>query len=181
MPPIPRRPAARRERERLQARRLRAAELFAAGVRQAEVARRLGVSRQAVSLWHAAWQGGGTEALRSRGPTGPAPKVSDAQLRQVEQALLAGATANGFVGELWTLERIATVIEQLTGVRHHPARLWALLRHRLGWSVQRPKRRAAERDQDAIDRWVAERWPQILQTPNGAKPAWSSSTKARSA
>ena len=95
MPTIPRRPAARRERERLQARRLRAAELFAAGVRQAEVARRLGVSRQAVSLWHAAWQGGGTEALRSRGPTGPTPKVSDAQLRQVEQALLAGATANG--------------------------------------------------------------------------------------
>ena len=179
--PFPGRPGAQQERERLQARRLRAAELFAVGVRQAEVARQLGVSRQAASGWHAAWQAGGTDALRSRGPTGPTPRVSDAQLRQVEQALLEGATANGFVGELWTLDRIAAVIERLTGVRHHPAHVWALLRHRLGWSVQRPKRRAAERDQAAIDRWVAERWPRILQTPNGAEPAWSSSTSPRSA
>jgi len=181
MPTVARRPAAQQERERLQARRLRAAELFAIGVRQAEVARQLGVSRQAVSLWHARWRTGGTDALRSRGPTGPSPRLSDQQLAQVEQALLEGAGANGFTGELWTLERIAIVIERLTGVRHHPAWVWALLHHRLAWTVQRPRRRATERDQDAIDRWVKERWPQIKQTPNGADPAWSSSTKARSA
>ena len=180
MPTVPRRPAAQRERDRLQARRLRAGELFTAGLRQAEVARQLDVSAQAVSVWHARWQTGGTEALRSRGPSGPTPRLSDAQLARVEQALLDGAAAHGFVGELWTLDRIATVIELLTGVRHHPAWVWALLRHRLGWSVQRPKRRAAERDQAAIDRWVAEDWPRIKQTPNGAEPVWSS-TKARSA
>jgi transposase len=181
MPTIARRPAAQQERERLQARRLRAGELFAIGVRQAEIARQLGVSRQAVSLWHARFKAGGTDALRSRGPTGPAPRLSDQQLAGVEQALLEGATANGFTGELWTLERIAIVIQRLTGVRHHPAHIWALLHHRLGWTVQRPRRRAAERDQGAIDRWVKERWPQIKQTPNGAKPVWSSWTKARSA
>jgi Winged helix-turn helix len=82
----------------------------------------------------------------------------------VEQALLKGAGANGFVGELWTLDRIATVVERLTGVRHHPAWVGALLRHRLGWSVQRPVRRAAERDQAAIHRWVKEDWPRIKQT-----------------
>jgi len=59
------------------------------------------------------------------------------------------------------LERIAAVIERLTGVRHHPAHVWALQRHRLGWSVQRPKRRAAERDQAAIDHWVKQDWPRI--------------------
>jgi transposase len=145
------------------------------------VARQLGVSAQAVSVWHARFKAGGTDALHSRGPSGPAPRLSDTQLAIVEQALLDGATANGFTGELWTLDRIALVIKRLTGVRHHPAHVWALLRHRLGWTVQRPKRRAAERDQAAIDRWVKERWPQILQTPNGAEPVWSSSTKARSA
>jgi transposase len=181
MPTVPRRPAAQRERDRLQARRLRAAELFTAGVRQAEVARQLDVSAQAVSVWHARWRAGGVEALHSRGPSGPGPRLSDQQLAEVEQALLKGATANGFTGELWTLDRIATVIERLTGVQHHPAWVWALLHHRLGWSVQRPRRRAAERDQAAIDRWVKERWPRILQTPNGAEPAWSSSTRARSA
>ena len=181
MPTVPRRPAAQQERDRLQARRLRAAELFAAGVIQAEVARQLEVSAQAVSVWHVRFQQGGAEALRSRGPSGPAPRLSDAQLARIEQALLEGATANGFVGELWTLDRVAVVIQRLTRVQHHPAHVWALLRHRLGWSVQRPKRRAAERDQAAIDRWVKERWPQILQTPNGAAPAWSSSTSPRSA
>jgi transposase len=142
MPTIARRPAAQQERERRQARRLRAAELFAIGVCQAEIARQLGVSPQAVSVWHARFRAGGTDALHSRGPSGPAPKVADAQFDQVEQALLEGATANGFVGELWTLDRVATVIERLTGVRYHPAQVWALLRHRLGWSVQRPARRA---------------------------------------
>jgi transposase len=181
MPTVPRRPAAQRERDRLQARRLRAAELFAAGVRQAEVARQLGVSAQAVSVWYARWQRGGPEALHSRGPSGPSPRLSNTQLVTVEQALLQGASANGFIGELWTLERIALVIQRLTGVRHHPAWVWALLRHRLGWSVQRPVRRAAERDQAAIDRWVKERWPRILQTPNGAEPAWFSSMRPRSA
>jgi transposase len=181
MPTVARRAAAQRERDRLQARRLRAAELFAAGVYQAEVGRRLGVSAQAVSVWHARWQRGGAEALRSKGPSGPAPRLSDAQLATVEQALLKGATAHGFTGELWTLERVALVIERRTGVRHHPAHVWALLHHRLGWSVQRPKRRAAERDQAAIDRWVKERWPAIKQMPNGAEPAWSSSTSPRSA
>jgi len=107
MPTIARRPAAQQERERLQARRLRAAELFATDVRQAEVARQLDVSRQSVHLWYRRWQAAGLEALRSQGPTGPAPKLSDSQLHQVEQALLKGAGANGFVGELWTLDRIA--------------------------------------------------------------------------
>jgi len=181
MPTVPRRAAAQQERDRLQARRLRAAALFAAGVHQAEVARQLEVSAQAVSVWHRRWQAGGSEALRSKGPSGPAPRLSDTQLATIEQALLAGATANGFTGELWTLDRVALVIERLTGVKHHPAHVWALLRHRLGWTVQRPKRRAAERDQAAIDRWVKERWPRILQTPNGAEPAWSSSTNPRSA
>ena len=181
MPTVPRRPAAQRERDRLEARRLRAAELFAAGVTQAGVARQLEVSAQAVSVWHARWKAGGTDGLGSRGPSGPAPRLSDAQLATVEQALLDGAAANGFAGELWTLERIAVVIERLTGVQHHPAHVWALLRHRLGWSVQRPVRRAAERDQDAIDRWVKHDWPAIKQTPNGAEPVWSSSTRPRSA
>jgi transposase len=47
------------------------------------------------------------------------------------------------------------VIERLTGVSYHPGHVWKLLRHRL----QRPARRAVERDERAIARWVAEDWP----------------------
>jgi transposase len=163
MPTVPGRPAAQQARERLEARRLGAAELFAAGVGQAEVARQLGVSAQAACVWHRRCKAGGPEALRSKGPSGPAPRLPDAQLVTVEQALFDGAGANGFVGELWTVDRVALVIERLTGVRHHPAHVWALLRHRLGWTVQRPARHAVERDETAIARWVAQEWPRIKQ------------------
>jgi transposase len=174
--PTTRRPSPAEQRAAREARRLQAAELFAQGRTQAEVARTLGVSRQAVSRWHARLEQGGVDALRSRGPTGPDPKLSAAQLAKVEQALLQGARANGFDTDLWTLERIAVVITQVTGVRHHPGHVWSILRRRLGWSLQRPERRASERDEQAIARWVAAEWPRIKRGPAPSRPGWSSST-----
>ncbi|HEX3201288.1 MAG TPA: helix-turn-helix domain-containing protein, partial [Actinomycetes bacterium] len=76
--------------------------MFALGRTQAEVAHQLGVSRQSAHLWHVRYLQGGVDALRSRGPTGPDPKLSDAQLAKIEDALLAGAMANGFDTDLWT-------------------------------------------------------------------------------
>jgi transposase len=174
--PTTRRPRPTEQRAALEARRLQAAELFAQGRSQAEVAHQLGVSRQSAHLWHARFQQGGVDALRSRGPTGPDPKVSATQLAEIEQALLAGAMANGFDTDLWTLERVAVVITQLTGVRYHPGHVWVILRHRLGWSLQRPQRRARERDEEAILRWVAQEWPRIKKGPPQNRPGSSSST-----
>jgi transposase len=169
--PTTRRPRPAEERAALEARRLQAAELFAQGRTQAEVAHALGVSRQSAHVWHARFTQGGVEALRSRGPTGPDPKLSDAQLAKVEQALLAGAMANGFATDLWTLERVAVVITQLTGIRYHPGHVWVILRRRLGWTLQRPERRASERDEEAIARWVAHEWPRIKKGAAAAS-AW---------
>jgi transposase len=152
-----------RDRQAFQRVRLRAGELFATGHAQAEVARTLGVSRQNVSRWHAHWQAGGPDALRSAGPTGQAPRLSDAQLAAIDQALRQGARAHGFDTDHWTLARIATVIEQVTGVAYHPGHVWKLLRHRLHYRLQRPARRAIERDEQAIQRWVATDWPRIRQ------------------
>jgi transposase len=174
--PTTRRSRPAEERAAREARRLQAAELFVQGHTQAVVAHQLGVSRQAVSVWHARFIQGGVEALRSRGPTGPDPKVSDAQLAKVEEALLQGAQANGFDTDLWTLERVAVVITQLTGVRHHPGHVWSILRRRLGWSVQRPQRRASERDEEAIARWVAHEWPRSKKGSAQNRPGSSSST-----
>jgi putative transposase len=138
---------------------MQAGALFAAGRSQAEVVRTLGVARQNASRWHAQWRVGGPEALRSAGPTGQAPRLSDAQLAAIDQALRAGAREYGFDTDHWTLARITTVIERLTGVAYHPGHTWKLLRHRLHYRLQRPARRAVERDEQAIARWVAEDWP----------------------
>jgi transposase len=148
-----------RDRQAFEGVRMQAGELFAAGHTQAQVARTLGVARQNVSRWHALWQAGGPEALRSAGPTGPGPRLSDAQLAAIDQTLRQGARAHGFDTDHWTLVRVGSVIEQVTGVAYHPGHVWKLLRHRLHYRLQRPARRAIERDERAIARWVAEDWP----------------------
>jgi transposase len=163
-----------------QARRERAAELFAQGRSQAEVARQLDVSRQSASRWHARWQADGTAALRTRGPTGRPPKVPDTALEGIEQALLEGALAHGFATDVWTLERIAVVIQGLTGVALSNPSVWRLLRERLGWTVQRPQRQAKERDEQAIQHWVAHEWPRIKKGPAQNRPGLSSSTNQAS-
>jgi transposase len=152
-----------RDREAFEAVRMQAGALFAAGHTQADVARTLGVARQNVSRWHAQWRTSGQDALRSAGPTGTPPRLSDQQLQAVDEALRQGARAHGFDTDHWTLARIATVIERLTGVRYHPGHVWKLLRHRMDYRLQRPARRAVERDEQAIARWVATDWPRIRQ------------------
>jgi transposase len=148
-----------RDRQAFEGVRMQAGELFAAGHTQAEVARTLGVARQNVSRWHAQWQAGGLQALASRGPTGYAPRLSQAQLDAVDQALRQGARAHGFDTDHWTLDRVTSVIERLTGVAYHRGHVWKLLRHRLHYRLLRPARRAVERDERAVARWVAEDWP----------------------
>jgi transposase len=165
-----------RQRAERQARRERAAQLFAQGRTQAEVARELDVSRQSAGRWHTHWQADGAAALRTRGPTGRRPKVADEQLAAIEQALLEGALAHGFTTDVWTLDRIAVVIQGLTGVALSNPSVWRLLRERLGWTVQRPQRQAKERDEEAIQHWVAYEWPRIKQGPAQNRPGLSSST-----
>jgi len=167
---------ARRDFSGMERRRKRAARLFAQGATQADVARELEVSRQSVSRWYADWQAGGTTALKAAGRAGRMPRLSEAQLRRVERALRKGPRAHGFATDLWTLDRVAAVIEAESGVRYHPGHVWKLLRDKLGWSRQRPARRAVERDDEAIARWVAEDWPRIKRGPADAKRGSSSRT-----
>jgi transposase len=148
-----------RDRQAFEGVRMQAGALFAAGHSQAEVAHQLGVARQNVSRWHGQWRAGGLQAPRSAGPTGPTPRLDDQQLHAVDQVLRQGALAYGFDTDHWTLARITTVIEQLTGITHHPGHTWKLLHHRLHYRLQRPARRAVERNERAIARWVAEDWP----------------------
>ncbi len=145
-----------------------AADLFEQGVIPAEVARQVGVSHQIVSDWRAAWRRTGRDGLRGAGRAGRLPKLSREQLAQVEVELAKGAEANGYANDLWTLQRVAEVIERVTGVAYHPARVWHILREGLGWSWQRPARRAAERNEEAVHQWVKKRWPQ-LKKARGAR------------
>jgi transposase len=87
--------------------------------------------------------------------------LSREQLVEVEAVLAEGAAANGYPTDLWTLARVAEVIERISGVSYHPRHVWRVLRQQLGWSWQRPARRAVERDEATIARWLKRRWPQL--------------------
>lgn len=165
----------RRDRQALEDRRKEAARLFRQGFSQADVARELEVSRQSVSRWHQAWREGGVAALKKAKRAGRPPLLTPAELKRVERQLLKGAVANGFASELWTLERVATVIAKETGVEYHPGHVWRLLKQ-MGWSLQKPARRALERDEEAIQRWVKETWPEVKKTPPASRPGSSSRT-----
>jgi transposase len=149
---------------------MRAADMFARGKRQVDVVTELGVSAQTASRWYQAWQEQGRDGLAGAGRAGRRRKLADAKLAEVEAALLAGPRANGFPTEMWTLARVAEVIERVTGVRYSQAQTWAVLRERLGWSRQRPARRAVERNEEAIATWVKQDWPRIKKAPGAAAP-----------
>jgi transposase len=143
----------RRDLEALRDRRLRAAEMFAAGRRQVNVAVELEVSQQTASRWYRQWIEGGREALEGAGRAGRRPRLDDTQIAAIREELLKGPQAHGFTTGVWTLGRVAIVIERLTAVQYGPTQTWTILRTRLGWSRQRPARRAVERDEDAIVAW----------------------------
>lgn len=147
----------------LERRRRRGARLLAAGESQAEVARRVGVSRQTVMRWDRVRQNGGLEALRRARHFGRPERLSTEQREELVRLLKDGAIASGFPTELWTLPRIAQLLEQKFAVSMVPSSVWRLL-GRLGWSVQRPTGQARERDERAIRRWKAKRWPELKKS-----------------
>jgi transposase len=159
---------------------MRAVELFEAGMRQVDVVTRLGVSAQTASRWYRSWRAGGRDALVGAQRLGRTPRLSDGQLAEVQAALVAGPKANGFATDMWTLARVAQVIERVTGVRYSPSQTWLILRQRLGWTRQRPARRAVERDDEAIEQWVKRDWPRIKRGLDAKTRGSASRTRADS-
>ena len=124
------------------------------------IAQALGVTEGAVSQWLKRAREGGPEALRVRIPPGPTPKLTAEQQAQLPVLLAHGAEAYGFLGDVWTTKRVAALIKQEFGIHYHPAHVSRLLRA-VGWSPQKPIRRATQRDEAAIERWTTERWPAL--------------------
>jgi len=123
----------------------------------------VGVDRRSVRRWNATYRDQGKAALKAKPATGRPPAL-DAKARQrIERLLLKGAGAAGFPTDLWTCPRVAQVIEQRFGVSYHVDHVGRLL-HSLGWSPQKPERRAVERDEDEIRRWVKQDWPKVKKT-----------------
>lgn len=117
------------------------------------------------------------EALRAKPHPGRLPKLTAQQKKELEGILLQGAQASGFPTDLWTLERVALVIEREFGVRYHPRYVWHILTA-MGWSAQKAERRARERDEEAIAAWRIEGWAKVKKVPR-AWPAYRADRRER--
>jgi transposase len=157
--------AERARRERV---RLAAAEMIEAGASDREVAKQFRVSRMSVNRQRRTLAAGGRPALASKGAAGAKCKLTPAQVAELEGVLDAGPAAAGYADQRWTLARIAGQVWQRFGVDYTLAGMDVLL-HRIGWTVQVPARRAAERDEDKIARWREETWPVV----KGRRRTWA--------
>ena len=156
--------------QQLERRRQRAIALLEQGLSMKAVAQRLGTSYVSVFRWQASAAQGGVTALQAKPVPGRPCKLSEWERNRLLDLLLEGALAYGYPNELWTLKRIAAVIQKEFGVEHHPNHVWRILRN-ADWSCQVPERRAIQRDDQAIAHWKRYKWPQIKKSPKTWGPS----------
>jgi len=149
--------------EVLEYRRHRALELLDEGRSLNEVGRLLDCAPSSVMRWRDARQSGGDDALKVKFASGRPPKLTEKQKRSLEKILLKGPLSAGYRTDLWTTARIAEVIERKFAVRYHRDHIGRLM-GQMGWSHQKPERRASQRDEDRIADWVKNEWPRVKKT-----------------
>lgn len=165
--------------EVLEHRRHRALALLDEGRSLNEVARLVGSAPSSVMRWRDARRRGGDQALKVRFSPGRPTKLTKRQRSSLVRRLLRGAMAYGHSTELWTTRRIADLIKQEFGIDYHPDHVGRLM-HGLGWTHQKPERRAQERNEAAIVRWKEVNWSRVKKTLPGWVPISSSSTNRAS-
>lgn len=161
----------------LERRRLLAIQRVAEGYSAEEVAEFLGVNPGTVRRWVTAFRHHGAAGLVAQPVPGRPPKLSATQEKIVRRWLSDCPTEHGFATELWTAPRLAQLIEQEWGIHFHPGYLAAWLRQR-GYTPQKPRRVARERNEEAIARWLAQDWPRVKKRPAGAARACCGWTRA---
>lgn len=160
----------RRDRQALQKRRFQALKLYQKGQTQYQIAKQLKVSFEGVSNWVETYRQQGLKGLQSKGRPGPRPRLTDSKRRKLKQAILKGPKAQGYTTDLWTLQRLTALIKKLARTSYHPGHVWKIVVS-LGFSCQKPQKRAKERDEQAIKNWLHKTWPRIKRgRPNPAFP-----------
>jgi transposase len=146
----------------LERRRRRGVELLSQGESPTFVARILGVDRSSLYRWRQRAADGPAALAAQPHPHRP-PRLSTGQLGVLESLLTQGAAAHGWPNQLWTTDRVGELIFRHFNIRYHHDHVGRFLRQRLGWTPQKPRRVARERDEDAIRNWQAQEFPRIAR------------------
>ena len=153
----------------LEIRRRTAVALRKQGLSMRDVAAKIGCRPSSVCRWEHALNRFGEHGLDSKPQAGGKSRLTPIQRDLLGRYLVAGPRAFGWHNELWTLSRVARLIETKFGVSYHISNVHRVLRQ-LGFTPQKPARLARERDDVAIDHFRKKRWPAVKKSPaRGAK------------
>jgi transposase len=148
------------------AKRLQAVVLNSEGRTSGELAHLLAAPRSRVSEWLARYQAFGVDGLLEGHRSGRPLELTPAQSKQLDNILDSGPVAYGLDTGIWTSPMIAWVIEEEFDIHYHPGHVRKLL-HRLGFSVQRPRRVLARANADQQDRWQRYTYPSLKKKRSG--------------
>src|SRR5712692_4936679 len=140
---------------------------------QTEAAATYGVSLRAVSKWMKLARDGGLRALKA-GKRGRRPGGGRLNARRAARirALIIGKMPDQLKLPffLWTREAVARLIEREYGIAVSQTTVGRYLKA-WGMSAQKPVRRAYERNDEAIARWLDEDYPTIVKEAKREKAA----------
>ena len=135
---------------------------------------RFRMSRMSANRWRRALAADGRAALASKGTGGGSASSPPPSCVSERRSWTRGRPRRWDEDRCWTLARIGEVIDARFQVGFTLAGVDLLL-HRIGWSVQAPARRAAERDEARIAAWREEAWPVV----KGRRRTWAPAKIAR--
>jgi len=150
-------PRAQLEHYRFQAIRLRSK-----GWKVNDIAEAFGLHRTSVSRWFTKMNRHGIKSLKSTRAKGKESKLKKQERKKITEWLKKPATDLGFETPLWTCKRVQQLIKKELQVTIHKSNVWEWLR-KWGLTNQKPKHRAHQQDERAVNRWLKEEWPKIKE------------------
>lgn len=146
--------------EQLEGRRRRALQWLDEGADPPDVAHKVGCAVSSVYYWNELRKTKGEHALKPKPVPGRPGRLTGRQKQSLVRTRVEGPLKSGYSTDLWTLGRVAQVIENRFGVLYHPGHVWKILKA-LGLSRQKPEPTAREQDEKEINQGKHRSWPQI--------------------
>lgn len=171
--------------EQLLERRKQAIALHRQGMKQAPIARIVGVHRNTVGQWIAKWKQGGSGGLQAQSagrPAGAGRHLTEAQETHIQKLIVDRQPEQLKLDfALWTRDAVRLLIRQEFAL-DMPIRTVGEYLKRWGFTPQKPVRRAYERCEASVRRWLDEQYPAIAQKARqqGAEIHWGDETGLRS-
>jgi transposase len=136
--------------------------MFEQKLASAVIATSLRVDDQTVRRWRRIFQAQGRDGLLARKHAGRPSRLTSQQKSRLAELLVKTPGECGLERHLWTQQLIADLIAREFGVSYHHDHVGVILGE-LGFTHQKPARRAKERDEARIEAWREKHWPALLK------------------